>query len=140
MKVSYKIAGAVGAWTTLADDTAGSFNSTPAFSPSYSQQKLEVPLFNSPNMARAPLGNVKTTVSLAISVQYASLDLALQSLRTNPYFALVGAKFHLQVVQGSETHYYPNAVLDSYAPDLAGGAVVHKLTMSADQATAVAPS
>src|SRR5689334_11783182 len=106
MKLSYKPVGG-GGYTLLCDETTGA---TPLeeFAPASTAQVQEEQLAMSSRQFRAARGNVRTQFQVAYNQQYASRDAALAGTRTTKdLFMSYGAKFHLQVIEGVETHYYP---------------------------------
>jgi len=134
MKIRYKPVG--GSYVTLFDEAAGDVVET--FTPSFSSINQVTPLLGPvANQFSENRGNVRCSMSLAGNVTYADLSSALGSILTHS--ALLTGKYHFEVSQGTVTHYYPNALIDSYAPRIIGQSVAHQLTFSSDKVTASAP-
>jgi hypothetical protein len=139
MKVSYR-ATSGGGYTSLFDETAvASGPVLERFAPQFSAVSQVEPLFGSEAQFSAARGNVRCALPLAVTVTYTTLALALAGIRTFAALLGVGKKWHFKVEQDTEVQYYPNAVVDSYAPALNGVTVIHQLAFNSDTVTATAP-
>ena len=146
MKIAYRLASGGGGYTTMADDTAVSVlvppvavgqAITPEFKPSFQSATQTDPLFRSPKSARFNRGNTVCTLPLEFEIQYATADDAMASILA--YGALNDNLLHLQVTIGATIHYYPNALITSYSPQLMGASVRHSFVFQTDNVQATAP-
>ena len=150
MQISYKqLSG--GSYAVIIDTTAAptSFDTnatgtsalvafSPQFKPSTQKQDLASPQTTpSTPSFRAPRGNITTTLNFSFNVPYGSLANAIAAIRT--YSALLNTQWHLRVVEGSETQYYPNAIMDDYGAEVQGASVLHRMVWISDLVTTSAP-
>jgi hypothetical protein len=135
MKVSYKLVTG-GGYIPLADETTGA--AIPSeFNPSFSLQAQEDQLWSSESEFRQPKGNIKCVYPLTFNQQYASRGAAIGAVRLMA--ALLNQKLHLQVQEGTEVQYYPNAMILDYRPKASGCSIDHVLVFNSDNVTDIAP-
>lgn len=137
MKVSYATPGATPSYTVLGDeaDRSALFE---VFAPEFQPLNQVEPLAGGSNTFKAARGNVGVTVSLGVSIPYATRLLALAAILT--LRTAFSVKKHLKIEQDSTVHYYPNALCNGYAPTLVGVTVRHQLSFITDDVTTTAPT
>jgi len=72
-------------------------------------------------------------------VVYASLDAAMAASRTIPT-ALFGQLINIQVIQGSETQYFPHCLFKTIRPNVQGCSVTYTMEAVTQMVTTVAPA
>ena len=88
----------------------------------------------------ASLGNIRCTLPLhAMNINYGTAAASLAASRTVP-LAFLNNKIHLQVIQDSETQYFPNAVFSDVEPDVQGSNVTWNMNCVTQMVTATDPS
>lgn len=135
MKFSYKLVGS-GSWVLFADVDAGDIIAD--FPPDFTGLIQEEPAFQSSAMIRRNQGNVKCSLALSISKNYADEAAALASIRTTA--GLMDQIIHLRIEHKTETQYYPNAILAHYNGKWEGREAHHNLQFGSDNVTATAPT
>ena len=141
MQLAYKIPGAAGDWSVLADASAGAFIKEwkPRASGQVQKQNVAVTPGQIANSQRQPLGNLKETIPLYIDVSYDTNAAAQVAARTNKT-AFMGNSVHLRLTEGAETQYYPNGTTDSFESLVAGCNVVYNFTIETDFVTTSEPA
>lgn len=153
MQLSYQIAGAGGGYVVIYDEASAILQpsqldpkaigivSSPDWRPAFKGVMQNDDLFNLPNQSgskfRQALGNVDGTVRAKFVVPYKTRQDATASIRI--WAGLMQTRLHFKLVEGGETQYYPNAVVESYEPDLQGLTVVHTFSFVSDLVTSVIP-
>lgn len=137
MKISYATPAGTPSYTVLGDeaDRSGLFES---FSVGFAPLNQIEPLAGATNTFKAVRGNTNVTVAIVVSIPYATRAAALAAILT-----LRGAfsvKKHLKVEQDATVHYYPNALLAGYQPQLIGVTIRHAFNFVADELTTSAPT
>lgn len=135
MKISYRLVSG-GGYTTLCDETAGAAIQS-EFQPSFNVQVQEDMLWNGPSEYRQARGNVKCVLPIVFNQAYSSRANSIAAVRTMA--GLLNVKLHLQVTEGGEIQYYPNAVAMDYRYKAGGVSADHSFTFNADNVTNTAP-
>lgn len=137
MKVSYATPAATPSYTVLGDesDRSGLFES---FGVSFAPLNQVEPLAGGTNTFKAVRGNTAVNVGITVSIPYASRAAALAAILT--IRAAFTVKKHLKVEQDATVHYYPNATLAGYQPQLIGVTVRHGFNFVTDELTTTAPT
>ena len=138
MTVSYQIVGTV-VWVTLFDQSKGASTLMPTFKPEFTFLVQTAPGFGATSQSITPQSNVLVRCQFTFQIIYASLQLAVASVRLLRN-ALGGKRFHLQVNQDGETQYYLNGTVESFSPDVSGAAVDHVFVFKTQDIQAAAPS
>lgn len=124
MKLSVKQAGSQGLFAVIGDESDRT-STLEVFGLGMTQQAQVSPYLRGTTPGTFNRGNLGVQISTVITKTYASLAEALASVETlSGYFA---GRWHLSIEQDSTKHYYPNAVLTSYAPTFVGLTVRHQL-------------
>lgn len=137
MKISYKVIGG-GGYTTLINTGDGSAILS-EFPPAFTPQVQTEQLAQSAASFRTPRGNISVTTPLNWNLAYATPAAAIQAI-LDVSSALLNAKFHLQIQEGTTTWYLPNAVVSDFRPVPKGASVDFSATFVSDAATASAPA
>jgi hypothetical protein len=141
MKINYKLVSG-GGYLPLADDTSLSTVTPPAnkgqainmdFKPSFKPAVQQDMLFRSQAAFRVNRGNIVLSIPLTVTVEYSTLASALASIRA--FAGLLDQVMHLQVIQDTETQYYPNALLQAYDAEPSGASIVHRFLFASDNVT-----
>jgi hypothetical protein len=138
MLVDYIVPG--GSWssvTALFDNSAGDANEK--FAPAFHDQVYALGGYGAASNTKLPMANTQVSVPFRWNAVYASYAAALASVLTLRA-ALKGLRVHLRVTEGATVHYYPNAVLESYSPDVHGRTVDHAVVFATDDVTGTPPS
>ncbi len=135
MKLSYQLVSG-GSYIVLGDESARSAL-LENFQLSFQPQNQQEPLFRAVNTFKAARGNIAVSLQCVVSVPYASLAAALAGCKTLK--DALAAQVHLKVEQDATIHYYPNALLTSFAPQFNGLTVRYQITLSTDDIVTTAP-
>ena len=135
MLVKYKLVSG-GSYALLFDESAG--DASEKFAPSFRDAVQKVQGYGAASETRVPMSNTAGQLPLKWSSNYATADgatAAIATLRTT----FKGVPVHLQVINGSTTVYFPNAVLSSSSHDQHGRECLHTMTFETDDITTTAP-
>lgn len=143
MKVSYKLLTG-GGWTVLFEVGRGS-ELLAEFEPQFTATNQEEPVYQSNAQFRDARGNVRTALPLNWNAAYTSMADSMASIRILVtalvgQVAGVGKVFHLKVEEGTETQYYPNAVVSTYHAKMQGTSCQHDFQLATDAVTGTEPS
>lgn len=137
MKISYATPAATPSYTVLGDesDRSALFE---AFVPAFQPLNQVEALAGATNTFKTPRGNLGVSLNLVVSIPYSTQANALAGIKTiHDAFA---TKQHLKVEHGATVHYYPNALLTGFQPNLRGTTVQHTLAFTTDDLTTTAPT
>ncbi len=135
MLVEYKpVAG--GTYALLFDESAGAGNER--FNPQFRDNVMKPGGYGAASSPKIPLNNTLGTITFKWNANYDTADLAKASIRALRA-ALKGVPVHLQVTQGTDVDYYPNAILSQSSHEIYGREAIHTLTFETDDVTATAP-
>lgn len=137
MKISYATPAGSPSYTVLGDedDRSALFE---LFAPSFQPLNQVEPLAGGSNTFKEARGNVTVSVQIAVTIPYATQLLALAAIAT--LRAAFSVKKHLKVEHSSTVHYYPNALLEGYTPQLVGVTIRHNFNFTTDDLTTTAPT
>jgi hypothetical protein len=149
MTISFTAASGGSGWTVFYSDTgvttfdgAAATGAMPEFSGSFGGSVYDTELALSATRFRAPLGNLKSAMTLRYDVGYGSVQAAARS-KAAIKAALENAVFHLKVDYGSGyVEYYPNAVLapnSGYGFKQTGCSMQHTVSFTSDDVTTTDP-
>lgn len=137
MKIEHSLTTSI-SYSTLGDEADRSAL-VELFAPSFSPMNQVTPLAGGTNTFKAARGNITAGFQLIITIPYASKADAVAAVKTiKDLFAT--AKRHFKITEGATVHYYPNALLQTYAPTLRGVTVMHGMTFTSDDLTTTAPT
>ena len=129
MLVNYKIFGAPNpAYAPLFNEANG--DTMEKFSGAFTGIVQREPLAGSNVQARFARGNISGKTQFSWTSTYADAPTAQASIAT--IGALKLTPVHLQLTEGAETWYLPNAISESYEFDRQGSSVTHTLTFESD--------
>lgn len=137
MKLSYAIPAASPSYTVLGDeaDRSALFE---LFAPSFQPLNQVEPLAGGTNTFKTPRGNMGVSLQIVVTIPYATQAAALAGIKTLLDAFLV--KNHLKIEHGATVHYYPNALLTGYQPNLKGVTIAHGFNFVSDALTTTVPT
>ena len=137
MKVSYATPAGSPSYTVLGDefDRSALFE---MFAPSFQPLNQVEPLAGGTNTFKAARGNTAVNLQIVVTIPYATQVAALAAILT--LRSAFSVKKHLKIEQGATIHYYPNALLTGYTPQLVGVTVHHNFNFTTDELTTSAPT
>lgn len=139
MKIEYKQVGG-GAWTTLMDEAVGGTSEQCRFPCRSINQNEPLASNGGPGSAYLnSLGNTTCMFQWRGNVTYGSYALAFQAVKAIN-LALVGYNNHLRITHGGEVIYLPNAVCDTFDPDVKGVAVDYNIQWTTNNLTGTVPT
>ena len=129
MRIAYHIVGSTAGYAALMDEALGGVIEPwePDFTAHQQIEELASNAGQGASVFTNPLGNARVTIPLHnMVVPYATSDLAFAASNDIPLIFLAN-KIHLQVTQGSQTRYYPNAVFSRCKPSVKGSIIVWQM-------------
>ncbi len=137
MKIEYRVAGAVGAYAVLYDETAGQVSKT--YKASFKDKVEVTPGFGSPSVGTSPNANTEVSLEIPLSVPYSTPTAASAGVR-NYRSTLKGLRVNLKVTIGTDVGYWPSAVLANMTVDFTGSAVDYVFLFTTQDLTGVEPN
>ncbi len=134
--MEYRIAGASGAYATLADDTVGDILST--YKGSFSEKDQISAGFGAPSQGVSPNGNTLVSLEFPLTKFYASYADAKAGVRA--LRALKGKRLNIKCTEGGDVDFWPSATLKHMTFNLTGKAVDYVLSFDSQDVTAAEPS
>lgn len=109
------------------------------FAPNFAPINQVTPLAGGTNSFKAAKGNINAGFQLVITIPYATKAAAVAAILTLHDLFATAAR-HFKITEGATVHYYPNALLNNYTPQLRGTTVSHNFQFLSDDLTTTAPT
>ena len=137
MKVSYQIVGS-GSYVALFDQANGAQVVMPDFKGNARFNSNKSAGFGAVSQSITPMGNVVVSLPWKFGITYPTLAAATAAVRTMQ--ALGGLFIDIQVIQDSETQYYPYGTITSYDWEQTGAYVLHSISFETQAVTTTPPT